>query len=97
MGAAGKPDAVVLEPVAQARLGDTPPGLDLVGESYDIGEKVDVHLRCESSGHRAEEHSCASGRRIAREETRAERDAPSGSNRSGMEQFELSQEHAWQP
>jgi len=97
MGAAGEADPVALEPVAEARLGHTPPGLDFVGEGYDIGEKVGVHLRSEPSGHGSEQNPRTPGRRIARENTRAERDAPSGSNRSGMEQFELSQEHAWQP
>ncbi len=97
MGAPGETDAIMLETMTQARLRDPSTGLHLMGERHDVGEQLGVHVGTEPGRHRPQKHAGTPRRGVARKLARAERYAPGGSDGSGMEHFELSQEHALQP
>jgi len=81
------------EAVAQAGLDDALAPLDLVHETMEIGQQVEVD-GAEVGGHDgAEQDAAESGRRVDGEHQMAERDAPRRGEGARMPHLELGQQH----
>ena len=61
-----KPNSVDLQPKSKARLRDTSPGFELVGERLDVGNQLFVNLGDKSGDNSAEQHPSEARGRFAR-------------------------------
>lgn len=88
-----KPDSVDLQPKSKARLSDTSPGFEFVGERLDVGNQLLVNLGHKSGDNPTKQHSSKARSRFARQMALTQRHATSGRVRPGTEEFEFSKRH----
>jgi len=62
-----KPNSVDLQPKSKARLRDTPPSFELVGERLDVGNQLFVYLSDKSGDNSAKQHPSKARGRFARQ------------------------------
>lgn len=62
-----KPDSVNLQPKSKARLRDTSPGFEIVGERLDVGNQLFVYLSDKSGDNSAKQHPSKARGRFARQ------------------------------
>ena len=90
---AREPDAIMLEVMPQSGLSDTTPQLDFVGERQQIGNQFFGELDHEASTDSAEQDASESRGWIARQLSSTDGDSPSGSDRAGVTDLDLGENH----
>ena len=61
-----KPNSVDLQPKSKARLRDTSPGFELVGERLDVGDQLFVNLGHKPGDNSAKQHPSKARSRFTR-------------------------------